>query len=82
MLTNCNAKVPIYPMRGLLVAGLVCWTFLAVNTIALAVSFIMRSWDKSPISACYCALEGVFESVPHIIQLLAKTRTYTHLWSW
>ncbi len=34
-------------MRGLLVAGLVCWTFLAVSTIALAVSFIMRSWDKS-----------------------------------
>lgn len=50
-------------MRGLLVAGLVCWTFLAVSTIALAVSFIMRSWDKSAWRAPLLSILGVTATV-------------------
>lgn len=50
-------------MRGLLVAGLVCWTFLAVSTIALAVSFIMRSWDKSSWRAPLLSILGLTAAV-------------------
>lgn len=50
-------------MRGLLVAGLVCWTFLAVSTIALAVSFIMRSWDKSAWRAPLISILGLTATV-------------------
>lgn len=50
-------------MRGLLVAGLVSWTFLAVSTIALAVSFIMRSWDKSAWRAPLLSILGITATV-------------------
>lgn len=50
-------------MRGLLIAGLVCWTFLAVSTIALAVSFIMRSWDKSPWRAPLLSILGLIAAM-------------------